>query len=106
MKRTLTLFLTALILFSAAACGGQTVSPASREDEKKSEKKVAFTARDLDGNLVDQSVLSGKKVTMLNFTNTGVMTKLRHPVSRALKNYLEERQTQRSVQVVVVLHIG
>ena len=59
MRRSVSLILALLLILSCAGCGGD---PAEQSGGILS----SFTAVDLDGNAVDQSVLQGSKLTMVN----------------------------------------
>lgn len=66
MKKTF-ICLSILLLLTCVIFGcGKEEAPAPTENALLS----AFTATDLDGNTVDQSILSGKKLTMINIWGT------------------------------------
>lgn len=67
MKKTFMAFLICVgILFSMAACGAGAGDSAEIGEDILS----SFTAVDLDGNAVDQSLLSDHKITMVNVWGT------------------------------------
>lgn len=59
MRRSLSLILTLILLLTCVGC-------AQSEPEQPDGILAAFTAVDLDGNSVDQTVLQGPKLTMVN----------------------------------------
>ena len=75
MKKILSLIFAALLIVSCfTACGGNTDSGIKIPEEDLSEVQYGsfskFTAVDLAGNKVDESIFKGKKVTMINIWAT------------------------------------
>ena len=66
MKKIICLFLSALFLFSFAACSTSKESP-SVSTHTEAEETFDFLATDLDGNIVRFSDYADAKVLMINF---------------------------------------
>ena len=76
MKKSLALIFAVLLILSCfTACGGNNTDGGIRIPEENLEgvkygSFSKFTAVDLDGNTVDESIFKGKKLTMINLWTT------------------------------------
>ncbi|MBQ3866191.1 MAG: TlpA family protein disulfide reductase [Clostridia bacterium] len=92
MKQTiLTLFLCFALLLSA--CGTAKTQESGPQTEK--ELLSSFVTKDLDGNIVDQEILKGKKLTVVNVWATFCGPCLREmPELEKLSKEMESRGVQ------------
>lgn len=101
-KLVLSLLIAAALVFTA--CGSSQGAKESDEALRKT-KEIAllFTTRDLDGNIVDQSIFAEKKVTMINVWATFCGPCLREMPELQV---LSEEMAARGVQIIGIVADG